>query len=179
VRSLPAPPGALALLDDGLDRLGRRGQPGDRYQLRHGLGNAEVARRRLRVRQADEHLPFPVAVDQAAQPPLDPVVQLPDAGEGLRRRQYQRSGRRRRRWPGLFQCAGHRGDVHAFGPLDVEESLQRRFAEGGQGQLDLGCVGGALGKVVAAETGRPPRAARRLLTRARWIILTSRWQPTP
>jgi hypothetical protein len=45
----------------------------------------------------------------------------------------------------------------------VEESLQRRFAEGGQGQLDLGCVGGALGKVVAAETGRPPEGCQEVV----------------
>jgi hypothetical protein len=163
VRPLPVSAGALALFDDGLDRLDRRSQPGDGYQLRHAVGNGEVPRRRLRVRRADEDLRLSVAVDQAAQPSLDPVVQLPDAGEGLRRRQDERSSQRRRRWPGLLQLAGHRRNVHAFRPLDVEESLQRPFAERRQGQLDLGLVGGALGKVVATETRRPPEGCEQVV----------------
>jgi hypothetical protein len=45
----------------------------------------------------------------------------------------------------------------------VKESPQRLFVERRQGQLDLGRVGGALGKVVATETRRPPEGRQQVV----------------
>ncbi len=140
---------ALALLDDQIDRGLRGLQVRDRDELRP----AEQLGRGLGVRGADEHRALPQPVAQGAQPLLQAPVQVPDglvllaARHELGRVEAGAGGRDRPERLGVLQ-------LHALGPLQVEEVAQRLLAEGQQVELDAGGeVAGALREVRPAERG--------------------------
>ncbi len=125
----------LALLEDRVDRLLRRGQVGDRDQFRP----LEMLRGGLGPRRPDEQPRLPVLLAQVREARLDGPVQVPDRGEVLR--------------PGNDVALAHQrlgpahGDqtvgivqVHALGPFQEHEVAQRLLAERQQCQLYPGRV---------------------------------------
>ena len=132
VAPLPARP--LALLQDLVDGVLRRGHVGDRDQL----GPAEVGLGGLRPRRADEQPPLAVLLRQPRDPGLDGPVQVPDRGEVLAARDdvavlHGWHGRGR----SLLERGHARGvlDVHALGALEEHEVAQRLLAERQQRQV--------------------------------------------
>ena len=101
MRGAPVARAPLALLDDLFHRRQRRGEIGDRDQLRP----AEQLRGGLGARGADEHGSLPAAGGQAAQPLGDAPVQVADGGELLAAGQ---------RLTGLYRLARRRGRDEAF-----------------------------------------------------------------
>ena len=125
----PFPPGALALLDDRVDRPPRRCQVGDRDELRP----PEVLLGRLRVRRPDEQALGAEPTGQVLQTGLDRPVELADRVELLQVRDdlvalvvRQRDG-----LPDRLETLGIL-DVHPLGSLEKGEVAERGFAEGKQ-----------------------------------------------
>ncbi len=115
---------ALALLDDGFQRLARRFQVGDGDQPVHAHRVWPDLERRI----ADEHRGLAVARHQRPQPGLDRPIEVADGQIVLRRR-----GQLQSMLAAFIDLFANEGVgvrlVRAFRPLEIDEVLQRIAVE--------------------------------------------------
>ena len=145
----PVAPGPLTLFDDALDRAPRIRDVSDRDELGPDVGGAAL----VEVRPDEEPL-LAQPVCQRGNPIFDGAVQVTLRAEVLPARLQFTGRHRRRRGTGGDEAVAV-GHVHAFGPLEVYEVLERRLAEGQQAQLDPGGIAlGLVRHVRSAHVGR-------------------------
>jgi hypothetical protein len=156
----------LALFDDLFDRRQRRGEIGDRDELRP----AQQLRGGLGPRGSHEHRPLSAAGRQAAQPIGDPPVQVPDRGELLAARQRLSRLHRLTGRPGQDKT-GRVRQLDALRALQEQEMPQRLLAERQQVKLHPGReYPDRCGKLGRPNTGAAPIAVIRFDTSARCSI---------